>query len=146
MIYHIFRFSNLCSLHFLFASFYFTFKERIIIDNLSDIVKGFFKAEVERPYLTLSEVQKLANAECRIPVIKRAFLFAYLTGLRYSDLEKLKWKVLRENEDELRIIFNQKKTDGLEYLYISQNAEELMGAKGDPDIKKLERQKPTRRS
>ncbi len=109
------------------------FKERIIFENPGDIVKGFPKAEVERPYLTHSEVQKLANTECRKPILKQAFLFACLTGLRYSDVEKLTWKELRENEDELRIIFNQKKTDGLEYLYISKNARDLMGTKGNPE-------------
>lgn len=109
------------------------FKERIIIENPGDFVQGFPTAEVERPYLTLSEVQKLALAECRIPVLKKAFLFACLTGLRYSDLEKLKWKEIRENEDELRIVFIQKKTEGLEYLYISKNARELLGERQAPD-------------
>lgn len=109
------------------------FRERIIFENPGDLVKGFPKAEVERPYLTFTEVQKLAQAECRIPVLKHAFLFACLTGLRYSDIEKLKWKELRENEDELRIVFVQKKTDGLEYLYISQDARQLMGIRKDPE-------------
>lgn len=109
------------------------FKERIIFENPGDLVKGFPKAEVERPYLTHSEVQKLAKAECRIPVIKKAFLFACLTGLRYSDIEKLTWKEVRENEDELRIVFTQKKTDGLEYLYISKNARELLGVRSAPE-------------
>ena len=65
------------------------FKEHIIFENPGDYVKGFPKAEVERPYLTHSEVQNLAQAECRIPVLKKAFLFACLTGLRYSDIESL---------------------------------------------------------
>ncbi|MCU4165616.1 tyrosine-type recombinase/integrase [Carboxylicivirga caseinilyticus] len=109
------------------------FEDRIIYDNPGKRVKGFPKAEVERPYLTHSEVQKLAKAECRIPSIKKAFLFACLTGLRYSDIEKLTWKEVRENEDELRIVFTQKKTDGLEYLYISQNARDLLGERGAPE-------------
>ena len=111
------------------------FDEHIIFDNPGKRVKGFPKAEVERPYLTHGEVQKLAKAECRIPGIKKAFLFACLTGLRYSDIEKLTWKEVRENEDELRIVFTQKKTDGLEYLYISQNARDLLGDRGAPEDK-----------
>ena len=71
--------------------------------------------------------------ECRIPVLKKAFLFACLTGLRYSDIEKLLWKEVWENEDELRIVFTQKKTDGLEYLYISKNAREILGDRKTPD-------------
>ena len=111
------------------------FDEHIIFDNPGKRVKGFPKAEVERPYLTHGEVQKLAKAECRIPAIKKAFLFACLTGLRYSDIEKLTWKEVRENEDELRIVFTQKKTDGLEYLYISKNARDLLGDRGAPEEK-----------
>ena len=111
------------------------FDDRIILENPGKRVKGFPKAEVERPYLTHSEVQKMAKAECRIPSIKKAFLFACLTGLRYSDIEKLTWKEVRENDDELRIIFTQKKTDGLEYLYISHNARELLGERGIPEEK-----------
>ena len=109
------------------------FKERIIHDNPGDLISGFPKAEVERPFLTHSEVQRLANAECRIPILKQAFLFACLTGLRYSDLEKLQWKQIRESEEELRIVFTQKKTDGLEYLYINANARQLLGERGAPE-------------
>ncbi|PWE00032.1 tyrosine-type recombinase/integrase [Marinilabilia rubra] len=111
------------------------FDDHVIFDNPGKRVKGFPKAEVERPYLTHGEVQKLAKAECRIPAIKKAFLFACLTGLRYSDIEKLTWKEVRENEDELRIVFTQKKTDGLEYLYISKNARDLLGDRGAPEDK-----------
>ncbi|MFV0591488.1 MAG: tyrosine-type recombinase/integrase [Draconibacterium sp.] len=115
------------------AAFNQAYKERIIIENPGDFVKGFPTVEVERPYLTQSEVQKLALAECRVPELKKAFLFACLTGLRYSDLEKLKWKEIRENEDELRIVFTQKKTDGLEYLYFSKNAREIIGERQAPE-------------
>jgi len=31
-----------------------------------------------------------------------------------------------------RIVFQQKKTDGVEYLYISQQARELLGKRGEP--------------
>ena len=114
------------------------FRERIIYENPADLVPGFPKAEVKRPFLTHEEVQKLAKTECRIPILKKAFLFACLTGLRYSDIAKLTWKEVWESETEIRLVFNQKKTDGLEYLYISENARELMGERKDPEDKVFE--------
>ena len=37
------------------------------------------------------------------------------------------WSEVREEDNSSRIIFKQKKTDGLEYLYISDQARELLG-------------------
>lgn len=103
------------------------FKARIIIENPGDLVPGFPQVEVKRPFLTHDELQKMANAECRIPIIKKAFLFACLTGLRYSDLAKLIWSEIWESDNDIRLVYNQQKTNGLEYLYISQNARNLLG-------------------
>ena len=114
------------------------FKERIILENPGDLVSGFPKSEVKRPFLTHDEVQKLAKAECRVPILKNAFLFACLTGLRYSDLEKLIWKEVWESDNEIRLVFTQKKTDGLEYLYISDNARELLGERKGPEDRVFE--------
>lgn len=60
-------------------------------------------------------------------------IFSCLTGLRYSDLEKLRWKEIRESKEEIRIVFTQKKTDGLEYLYINENARQLLGERKAPE-------------
>ena len=39
----------------------------------------------------------------------------------------MKWSEVRDEDDNFRIIFRQKKTDGLEYLYISDQARALLG-------------------
>ena len=42
-------------------------------------------------YLTLDEVRLLSANECGSPIVKDAFLFSCFSGLRYSDVAKLKW-------------------------------------------------------
>lgn len=98
-------------------------------------VKGFSQGESKREYLTHSELQALSETACKHIVLKRAFIFSCLTGLRWSDINKLKWAEVREEEEDYRIIFRQKKTEGLEYLYISEQARELLGERGNRDYK-----------
>lgn len=93
-------------------------------------VKGFSQGESKREYLTHSELQALSETRCKYSVLKKAFIFSCLTGLRWSDINKLIWSEVRDEEEYYRIIFRQKKTEGLEYLYISQQARELLGEKG----------------
>src|SRR5690606_38590503 len=42
-------------------------------------------------------------------------------------IHKLKWEEVRDEDTGSRIVFRQKKTDGLEYLYISNQAREFLG-------------------
>ena len=84
-------------------------------------------------YLTIDEVKKLAQTECEYPQIKAAFLFSCLTGLRRSDVLRLRWGDVYQQGDFTRIIFKQKKTAGQEYLDITAEAVELMGERGNPD-------------
>jgi len=90
-------------------------------------IKSFDEKEAKREYLTLPEVQLLAATECKYPVLKRAFLFSCMTGLRWSDVYKLKWQEVRDENGFSRIVFTQQKTDNTEYLYISKQARELLG-------------------
>ena len=63
-------------------------------------------------------------------VLKRAFLFSCLTGLRWSDIYKLKWKEVHFTNKGGRIHYYQKKTENLEYLDISEQALSYIGEKG----------------
>lgn len=95
-------------------------------------VEGFKEQEGRRMYLTIDEVRKLADTPCEYPGIKAAFLFSCLTGLRRSDILRLRWGDVYEQGDFTRIIFRQKKTNGQEYLDITKEAAELMGERGKP--------------
>lgn len=103
------------------------FEDRIIPINPCRGVERFRPEEGTRMYLTIDEVRLLAQTECEYPRIKDAFLFSCMTGLRRSDILRLKWGDIHKQGDFTRIIFRQKKTDGQEYLDITPQAAQLMG-------------------
>ena len=107
------------------------FKQRVIPYNPCEGVEGPKAGEPERDYLTIDEVRALVNTECRYPMLKQAFLFSCLTGIRWSDIQKLTWKEIQEHEGGTRIIFKQKKTKGQEYLDITDQAAQLLGERGE---------------
>ena len=103
------------------------FEDRIIPVNPCRGVERFRPEEGTRMYLTIDEVRLLAQTECEYPRIKDAFLFSCMTGLRRSDILRLKWGDIHKQGDFTRIIFRQKKTEGQEYLDITPQAAQLMG-------------------
>lgn len=44
----------------------------------------------------MNEVQMLVDTPCKDDVLKRAFLFSILTGLRHSDIQALKWQQIQQ--------------------------------------------------
>lgn len=107
-------------------------KEDIISHNPAESVEGFKQGESEREFLTLEELKAVAKAECDIPQLKTAFLFSCLSGLRWSDINKLVWsEVQHSNEMGYYIRFRQKKTKGVETLPISEQAFNLLGNRQD---------------
>ena len=58
-------------------------------------VKGIQEQESRREFLTIEELNKLAQTPCD-PLLKRAALFSALTGIRHCDIQKLKWSELEE--------------------------------------------------
>ena len=89
-------------------------KEKIINENPFDNVKGFKHQESQREYLTVEEIEKLIKTDCNKELDKKAFLFSCLTGLRYSDIQGLKWYQLVNENGNYKLTFKQKKTKGLE--------------------------------
>jgi integrase len=106
-------------------------KDGIIQSNPSVEVTGVKPGETERSFLTYEELQAMAKADCDFPQLKQAFLFSALTGLRWSDIEKLTWgEVQHSKELGYYIRFRQKKTKGAETLPISEQAFQLLGERG----------------
>ncbi len=109
-------------------------KDGILRQNPAQGVDFIKQIDPERQFLSLEELQRLAATECEISALKNAFLFSALTGLRWSDIEKLAWsEVHTSNEYGHFLQFRQKKTKGFEKLPISQQASDLMGVRGKPD-------------
>lgn len=107
------------------------YREGIMQRNVCDQVATIKPADSEREYLSYDELQAAAKAECDIKQIKTAFIFSALTGLRWSDIQKLTWsEVQHSKEIGYFIRFRQKKTKGAETLPISEQAYGLLGDRG----------------
>ncbi|MFP3448898.1 site-specific integrase, partial [Pseudomonas sp. SIMBA_067] len=90
------------------------FHEGIIRRNPVNEVKSIKIEQNPRNYLEEEEVTALYKTECRYDVLKRAFLFGCLTGMRWSDIQKLTWEKLTMIDP--RATFNHIKTGQLQYL------------------------------
>lgn len=108
------------------------YEERYIQENPIRGVKGFEMADSQREYLTFNELQALYRTDCKYEVLKRAFIFSCLTGIRWSNINTMIWSEIRDEDSGSRIVFRQEKTDGLEYLDISNQARILLGERQNP--------------
>lgn len=95
--------------------------------------KNISYTDKQREYLTIDELNTLAATPCDRPIMKRASLFSALTGMRHSDIQKLKWKEIIKDGDHYRILFTQQKTKGVQYMPISDQAYQLCGERSEPD-------------
>lgn len=95
--------------------------------------KNIAYSDKQREYLTIDELNTLAATPCDRPIMKRASLFSALTGMRHSDVQKLKWKEIIKDGEHYRILFTQQKTKGVQYMPISDQAYQLCGERGEPD-------------
>lgn len=98
--------------------------------DVSAKVKGIQWKESRREYLTVEELNRLAQTQCD-PLLKRAALFSALTGLRHCDIQKLKWSEIEVFNGGYRLNFTQQKTKGVEYMPISEQAFQLCGERHD---------------
>ena len=110
------------------------YKEGIIQTNptlefkLADKVK---EEKSRREYLSLDEIKKLATTECKYEIIKQAFLFSCMCGLRVSDIRKLKWGDLQFQGNKLKIEIKMQKTNEPLYLPISDHALKYLPERGN---------------
>jgi integrase len=115
------------------------YKDGILQTDLNAKINTIKTAETRREYLTIEELNKLVKTPCNNELLKRAALFSALTGLRFSDIQKMVWKEIEYIEGQgYSLNFNQKKTKGVEVLPISEQAYELCGTPGKPTAKVFE--------
>ena len=102
-----------------------------LIDDPLRGVKRPKNVEVIRSYLTIDEVEKLSRVGWPSgEELKRAFLFSCFTGLRFSDITKLRWEMITKDGIEYR----QKKTGSVEYLPLSETARKLLGKEHEEGV------------
>ncbi|MED5514504.1 site-specific integrase [Pseudoalteromonas sp. C12FD-1] len=105
------------------------FHEGIIRRNPVNEVKSIKIEQNPRNYLEEEELTALYRTECRYDVLKRAFLFSCLTGMRWCDIHKLTWNQIALKEQ--RTTFKHKKTKNLQYLDLPDDAISLLGSQGE---------------
>ncbi len=109
------------------------YKQKMITDDLYNTVDAISPKETNREQLEIEEFQLMANTAVKQVLIKKAAIFAGLTGLRFSDVQTLTWSEVRGIPGKYILQFTQEKTDGAEVLPISDQAVELLGERGDAE-------------
>lgn len=110
------------------------YKEEIITVNPTkefDFASKVRQEPSRREYLTIDELKTLINTEYRHEIVKRAFLFSCLCGLRVSDIRKLRWRDLQRSGGRVRIEITMQKTKEPLYLPISDEALKWLPERGE---------------
>lgn len=112
------------------------FRDGKLKTDINRLVKSIPSKDGNRTYLTKEELRKLNNTYFADDVLKRASIFSALTGLRYSDVQKLIWvEVFYEENAGYKIKYTSKKTKEDDYLPISDDAFSLLGERKNPKDK-----------
>ena len=98
----------------------------LFIKNPADGIRCPKPKGLSKDFLEAHEVQQLAKAYCSNAEIKRAFLFSLNTGLRFVDINDLKFKHIKNSQ----IIKPQQKTGDDVVIDLNDTALKLLGKKG----------------
>ncbi|MFZ4106786.1 site-specific integrase [Flavobacterium sp.] len=112
------------------------FRDGKLKTDINRLVKSIPSKDGNRTYLTNEELVKLNNTHFDDEVLKRASIFSALTGLRYSDIQKLIWsEIFYEENAGYKIKYTSKKTKEDDYLPISNDAFNLLEERKNPKDK-----------
>jgi integrase len=112
------------------------YKDGIIQEDLNAKVQPITAEETRKEFLTIEELNSLVKTPCNNLLLKSAALFSALTGLRFSDIQKMNWAMVElVNGEGYFLNFKQKKTKGIEVYPISEQAYNLTeGMKNPKDM------------
>ena len=92
------------------AGLHRAFIDEYLTVDVAAKVKGIPELKVKRETLTIEEAELLARTPCENEVLKRAFFFAVLTGIRLCDIHELTWGEIQKTATGWRVDFTQRKT------------------------------------
>jgi integrase/recombinase XerD len=104
-------------------------KEKLLKENPATDIACPKNKGIEKDVLSIEELSLLVNAKCPNNYVRNAFLFCCLTGLRYCDVKKLKWKDIKR--DRLKIV--QEKTKQPVDVILNDDAKYFLGKPGSPN-------------
>ena len=111
------------------------YREHKIMENPNGFLERIDTIPTEKEHLSKDELVRLANTPCQYPVLKTAFLFACLTGLRKSDIKQLTWENIQPyGNGGMYVTLRMQKTKELVNNPISDEALELIGERGTGQV------------
>ena len=106
----------------------YAYLDKYLKENINDYLEKIDEKTPKKEFLTLDEVKALNNTPCEQLILKVTSLFSCLTGLRFSDIQNLRWENIEKASDggyclRIKVI----KTKDEFTLPISDEAYELCG-------------------
>lgn len=115
------------------------FKDGYIPIDMNSKVEAIKEVETRREFLTLQELELLANTPCENILLRKFAIFSALTGLGFREVQNMVWKDISYEENQgYLVITKRQKTQRDNYLPIPNQAYELLGEPGKPDEKVFE--------
>ena len=104
------------------------YKNELFDDRILQRVKRPKREQEKRGFLTETDLKKLTRYKLSEEYnnIQSMFLFSCMTGLRYGDVQGLRWKDVKHNGKHLQLEFHQQKTDTYEKVPLCAEAEALL--------------------
>ena len=128
------------------------YRDRKIKENPNGFLDRIECIPTIREHLSQEELIRLAETPCEEEVLKKAFLFACLTGLRKSDIRQLTWQQIQPyTNGRMFVTTRMQKTKEIVHNPISEEALELIGYSPDkrgkvfPDFKDSMTQAPLKK-
>ena len=101
-------------------------KQKIFVFNPAQELTVKRNESIKKEVLTFEEIQLLANTPSTNNEVKKSFLFSCLTGLRFCDINELKWEHI--NGNVLKI--TQQKTNKPVTINLNENSIQIIGKAG----------------
>lgn len=104
------------------------YKNGLFDDRVLQRVKRPRREQEKKCFLSETELKKLTGhrLSSEYDNIQTMFLFSCMTGLRYSDVQGLRWTDVKRSGKHLQLEFHQQKTDTHERLPLCAEAEALL--------------------
>jgi integrase len=115
------------------------YKDGLLPNDLNSKIECAKSEETIKQTLTIEELQMLAEAECRSPLLKKVVLFSALTGMPFKEMQNLTWGQIEVSQTfGIRIKMIRQKTLKPYQINISEQAYSLLGERKEPQTKVFE--------